>query len=147
MVNVWNNPFLGIGLNAWERPYWLAGSMDNFWLLIAVRYGIPGFLLIAMAYLSLVWKVVRKNLGESGQSWQFRRGWAFMQIAMILTLCTVDVWDTPLSYVFFMLGAGAWLTAAQPEGDGSAIVVAPSHENVRNRYSRFSHIRQREVRE
>lgn len=143
MVNVWSNPIFGIGLNDWVRPFWLAGSMDNFWLLLTVRYGIPGFFLMAMAYLSLIWKVVQSKLGVAGQVWQFRRAWVFMQIAMVLTLCTVDVWETPLSYVFFMLGAGAWLTVAQPAGEKTAAIVVPAREHIGNRYSRFSQVKGR----
>ena len=143
MVNVWKNPLLGIGLNDWERPFWLADSMDNFWLLLTVRYGIPGFVLIAAAYLNLVWKVMRCDLGTSGQVWQFRRAWAFMQISMILTLCTVDVWETPLSYVFFMLGAGAWLTCAKPAGKETFTAAGPPSGNRGNRYSRFSYVKVR----
>ncbi|WP_210879741.1 O-antigen ligase family protein, partial [Roseovarius autotrophicus] len=42
MVNVWANPVFGIGLNDWVRPWYMfSGSMDNFWLVMAVRYGIP----------------------------------------------------------------------------------------------------------
>lgn len=146
MVNVWENPFFGIGLNDWVRPAWLAGSMDNFWLLLTVRYGVPGFIFMSIAYVSLIWKVARIKLDTTSPVWQFRRAWVFMQIAMILTLCTVDVWETPLSYVFFMLGAGAWLTVAQPLGEKTTPIVTPSRRNTGNRYSRFSQIKGRRAR-
>ena len=115
MNNVWKNPFIGIGMNEWERPYWKSASMDNFWLLTTVRYGIPGFLLLGSAYFLPVWAAMRRDFGDTGSTWQFRRAWTFMQVGMILTLCTVDVWSTALSYVFFLLGSGAWLVSAQPD--------------------------------
>ena len=115
MNNVWKHPYLGIGLNEWERPWWMPGSMDNFWLLAAVRYGIPGLLLLLTPYLAVIWAAMRRDFGDSGVIWQFRRAWVFLQVGMVLTLCTVDVWMTALSFVFFLLGAGVWLVSAQPE--------------------------------
>lgn len=41
--SVMQHPVFGVGLNEWERPLWLGGSIDNFWLNTAVTYGIPGF--------------------------------------------------------------------------------------------------------
>lgn len=123
MNNVWKNPYFGIGMNDWERPSWKSASMDNFWLLTTVRYGIPGFLLLSTAYLAVVWKAMRRDFGDSGPTWQFRRAWVFLQVGMILTLCTVDVWSTALSYVFFLLGSGAWLVSTQPD-------AAPPNEAV-----------------
>ena len=115
MNNVWKHPFIGIGMNEWERPWWKSASMDNFWLLATVRYGIPGFLLLAVAYLLPVWAAMRRDFYAGGPIWQFRRAWVFMQVGMILTLCTVDVWATALSFVFFLLGAGVWLVSFQPD--------------------------------
>ena len=39
---VQNSPFVGIGFNDWPRPHWLTSSVDNFWLLTAMRYGFVG---------------------------------------------------------------------------------------------------------
>ncbi|MEE4207726.1 MAG: O-antigen ligase family protein, partial [Parvularcula sp.] len=57
MDNVWANPIFGLGLKDWARPFWMGSSMDNFWLVQAVRYGIPGFALIAGGYLIALWKI------------------------------------------------------------------------------------------
>lgn len=89
MNNVWKHPYFGIGLNEWERPWWMLGSMDNFWLVAAVSYGIPGFLLLLASYLAVIWAAMRRDFGGGGVIWQFRRAWIFMQVGMVLTLCTV----------------------------------------------------------
>ncbi|QLQ19994.1 MAG: hypothetical protein HZT43_17240 [Exiguobacterium profundum] len=39
-AEVARHPFLGIGLGDWTRPAWMSDSMDNFWLLEAMRYGL-----------------------------------------------------------------------------------------------------------
>ena len=140
MQNVWKNPFLGIGLNDWERPWWKSASMDNFWLLATVRYGIPGFLLLIIPYLLVVRAAIRRDFGDGGVIWQFRRAWVFMQAGMILTLCTVDVWETALSFVFFLLGAGVWL-ASVPADAGVEGAPGPNENPaaaLKSRYTRFS---------
>ncbi len=139
MQNVWKHPYFGIGLNEWERPWWKSASMDNFWLLATVRYGIPGFLLLIIPYLMVVRAAIRRDFGDGGVIWQFRRAWVFMQVGMILTLCTVDVWETALSFVFFLLGAGVWLASVPAEAEGGgAVPTAPPEAQARTRYSRFS---------
>ena len=141
MNNVWKNPFIGIGLNDWERPWWKSASMDNFWLLVTVRYGIPGFLLLVASYLVIVWKVMRRDFGDGGPIWQFRRAWVFMQVSMVLTLATVDVWATALSYVFFLLGTGAWLVSAPKSAESVAASAVPGdlpNETLAWRYTRFA---------
>ena len=51
--SVLNYPIFGTGFNDWERPSWMGGSIDNFWFVCAVRYGIPGFLFMAAGFLSV----------------------------------------------------------------------------------------------
>lgn len=140
MDNVWKHPFLGIGLNEWERPYWKSSSMDNFWLLTAVRYGIPGFLMLGYAYAWLIWTAMRRDFGDGGPIWRLRRAWVFMQVGMILTLCTVDVWSTALSYIFFILGMGVWLILIQPDVAEEGAADQKSNMPARSgpRYTRFN---------
>lgn len=116
MKNVWANPYLGLGMNTWVRPWFMhSGSMDNYWLVVAVRYGIPGFLLLAAGYALVIWHVARRNLDADPLLWQLRRAWVFTLVGLVLTLCTVDVWATAMSYVFFLFGAGVWFLSANPQ--------------------------------
>jgi len=116
MINVWANPILGIGLNDWVRPsYMNSGSMDNFWLVKAVRYGIPGFLFIAVGYFWALWKVARRDFDNDQIIWQFRRAWMFTFIGLSLTLSTVHIWTSIYSFTFFLFGAGMWFITAEPE--------------------------------
>jgi hypothetical protein len=145
MVNVWANPIFGLGLNDWVRPRWMfSGSMDNFWLVMAVRYGIPGFALLAAGYLIALWKIGRRDFDGNRLLWQFRRAWVFSFVGLTFTLCTVHVWDTIYSLVFFMFGAGMWMltvpadagapAAADPAGRRPAATRrTPGPEPVRRR--------------
>lgn len=117
MVNVWANPVFGLGFNDWVRPFYMySGSMDNFWLVMAVRYGIPGFLLIAAGYMIGLLRVGFRNFANDPVLAQLRRGWMFTFIGLTLTMCTVHIWTTIYSFVFFMFGAGMWFIYTEPAG-------------------------------
>jgi hypothetical protein len=116
MVNVWANPIFGLGFNDWVRPFYMySGSMDNFWLVQAVRYGIPSFLLITAGYGLGILKVGTRDFTADPVLAQLRRAWMFTFIGLTLTMCTVHVWSTIYSFVFFMFGSGMWFISATPE--------------------------------
>jgi hypothetical protein len=89
--------------------------MDNFWLVMAVRYGIPGFLLIASGYLLALWQIGRRNLGGDLMLENQRRAWMFTFVGLTFTLCTVHVWTNIYSFVFMAFGAGMWFITATPD--------------------------------
>lgn len=127
--NVLDNPIFGIGLNEWERPWYMySGSMDNFWLVMGVRYGIPGFLLLAFGYALGLFGVMRRNLDDDPIILNFRRAWVFTFIGLTFTLSTVHVWFSIYSFVFFMFGAGMWFITAMPRNEGEPVVLA-THES------------------
>src|SRR5918996_2050814 len=39
LANIQANPVFGLGLNEWEKPYWQKATVDNFWIVIGMRYG------------------------------------------------------------------------------------------------------------
>lgn len=137
MNNVWANPLFGLGLNDWERPRWMySGSMDNFWLVVTVRYGIPGFLLLAAGYLWGLFAVMLRNLdGDEGLA-ALRLAWVFTIVGLTFTICTVHVWHAMFSFVFFVFGAGLWLRDA-PLGE-EADAAAPAPATPKQRFSRFA---------
>lgn len=115
MKNVWDNPVFGIGLNDWVRPHFMhTGSMDNFWLVMAVRYGFPGFLLVALPYLWGLWRVGRREFSADPELARLRRAWMFTFVSLTFTLCTVHVWTSIYSFVFMVYGAGMWFISATP---------------------------------
>ena len=137
MINVWANPIFGLGLNDWVRPSYMgSGSMDNFWLLTAVRYGIPGFGFLAIGYAWALWKIGRRNFEADIVLWQFRRAWMFSFVGLTFTLCTVHIWHTIYSFVFFMFGTGMWMLTAEPKVQGTTPTPQASPDPA-IRYTRF----------
>lgn len=112
------SPWFGIGLNSWIRPHFMhSGSMDNFWLVMGVRYGIPGFALLAAGYIYVIAKVMRRDFSASLVLTRFRRAWVFTFLGLTFTLSTVHVWTNIYSFVTFMFGAGVWFIAAEASRD------------------------------
>jgi hypothetical protein len=83
-----------------------------------VRYGIPGFLLLAAAYLMALFHIMRRDFSADAGIGHLRRAWVFTFVGLTFTLFTVHIWGNVYSFVFFMFGAGIWLIDVIP-GDGS----------------------------
>ncbi|BEV44191.1 O-antigen ligase family protein [Afipia carboxidovorans] len=119
------HPILGHGLNDWERPEWMAGSIDNFWLVNAVRFGIPGCALMIGSFLSVCFGLGRlKNL--SAQAVQCRKGLLISICGLMVSLCTVHVWDAPYVLILFLLGSGMWMYDS-----GKEVAISASEGSAR----------------
>lgn len=136
------SPLFGIGLNNWVRPFYMSsGSMDNFWLVMTVRYGLPGFLFLAVGYAWAIRLIMRRDFTRDAVLTLIRRAWVFTFLGLSFTLVTVHVWGSIYSFIFFIFGAGIWLIAAQPampSGDkGSEPAYGADPPRQGPRYSRF----------
>lgn len=112
-AEVARHPFLGVGLGDWVRPVWMSDSMDNFWLLIAMRYGLPAWALLVGLMLGLVYAVGRrKGLPDSWK--RARHAWAFTLFGITVAAATVHLWNALFVLFLFLIGSGAWLYDARP---------------------------------
>lgn len=139
------SPIFGIGMKNWVRPHFMfSGSMDNFWLVMGVRYGLPGLLFLVIGYVVAIVKVMRRNFEDDERLVLFRRAWVFTFLGLTFTLCTVHVWTNIYSFIFFMFGAGLWFITADPstEAESTLDVGEPPSADQRTagqiRYSRFT---------
>lgn len=117
---VLNHPLLGIGLNDWVRPFWLTSSVDNFWLLMAMRHGLPAVVFLLLAFtLHCRFVMMAKDLVPAAR--MARTGYAITLVGLIFILSTVHVWDSMAVFTMFFLGVGAvFYTAAPSSGDPPA---------------------------
>ena len=129
----------GIGLNDWVRPIYLhSPSMDNFWLLVAVRNGFPAFVALAGGYAWLLWKVGRRDLDGDLVLLDLRLAWMISFVGLTFTLATVHIWGSLYSFVFFMFGAGVWFLTAEPENQTNTPELEPeAPDRSRESYTRF----------
>lgn len=112
---MWDNPIFGKGLRYWYRPLWMKASVDNFWLLTAMRYGIPAFLTLAGAFIVTAWKVGAMDFSDDLRRQACQKGWIIAIVSVIISLCTVHIWSNSLSFLMFFLGAGVWMYTEQPD--------------------------------
>lgn len=137
MLSVRANPVFGIGLGDWPRPEWLTSSVDNFWLLTAMRYGLPALAFYCVALALHVLSILRTPL-ESEEAKSARIGYLIVLGSLVLVLMTVHVWGAVAVFCAFYIGAGSWLctgeTKAAPEKANSE---ANAQDRTPPRYTRF----------
>lgn len=137
----------GIGLNDWVRPSFMhSGSMDNFWLVTGVRYGLPGLFLLVVGYVATLIGVGRRDFTGDETMLNLRRAWMFIFMGLSFTLVTVHVWTSIYSYVFFLFGAGVWMLTAEAQRADTVSETSPDTDPQTNpdparregSYSRFA---------
>lgn len=133
---IWRTPVLGVGYNRWELPSWMTGSLDNFWLMVALIYGVPAFLFFLGGILYSSIKVGLRDFTGDRELEYFRLGWMFSLVGLSLTLATVAVWGQLFSIVFLFLGAGVWMINCPVEAANQE-EIPPPPEVPNSRYTRF----------
>jgi hypothetical protein len=103
--NVADNPFFGIGLNDWVRPRYMGDSIDNYWLVIMMRYGLPALI----SYIVAIWLVCRPLFRfrvRDKRLTAIRRGWLCGLAGLCVSAGTVHYWNAAYIYFNFYLGLG-----------------------------------------
>jgi hypothetical protein len=132
-----NNPIFGIGLNTWPKPNWVPNSVDNFWLVMAMRYGLVGLMLIVLALAAHLTAICRARI-LGPQAALFRIAYLVSLVSLLLTLITVHVWDSAYAYVVFLIGAGGWFYTTDQSGQPEAgSKPAPSDQRTSLPFTRF----------
>jgi hypothetical protein len=108
-AEVARHPVFGIGLGDWIRAPWMSDSMDNFWLLTAVRYGMPALLFLVAAIVCIA-VLQARSVGQDAQLNRYRMGWLTMIIGFTVSGITVHFWNALFAYFFFLVGTGVWMT-------------------------------------
>ncbi len=131
LSNVYANPWTGIGLTDWERPWWMASStIDAFWLVIAMREGVPAVVSLVSGIVFITRAVTKRGLTHPDISVRrLSRGWIMSLIALSLVGTTVHFWNVLYAFFFFFLGLSGWI--ADPKRVKSASrVTSPGQRPV-----------------
>jgi O-antigen ligase len=104
MESIRDNPIFGIGFGEWDHPTWMSNSIDNFWLVVPVMYGVPAFAGLAGAVIYSIIGVFRSP-NRGGQ----RKAWLVSMLGFAVAACTVHFWNAVFVYFCFLLGAGSWM--------------------------------------
>jgi len=125
IANVWQNPLFGIGENDWVRPEWMPPSVDNFWLLTAMRYGIPAFIFLILAIALTLYSLSRLRLTSPANA-DVRKGLMITFFALMLAGATVHFWNATFCIMIFLVGSGY--------GVGAKSLSARVPPNLRSSY-------------
>ena len=112
-VHIWNfgsaevmrHPYLGIGLGDWVRAPWMSASMDNYWLLTTMRYGIPALVFFLLA-IWVIAKRIRSVTSLSGPARNAAKAWLITTMSFALAGLTVHLWNAVMVLFFFFVGCG-----------------------------------------
>jgi hypothetical protein len=111
---VLNHPFFGVGQGEWVRPYWRGHpTIDNFWLAIAVRYGLPALIFLWFGIACNAVAILRRADLDPEEQRQ-RRGYLITLTGLVMILATVSLWGPVSTFVLTYFGAGAWFYARDP---------------------------------
>ncbi|MBV6632340.1 MAG: hypothetical protein KI792_04810 [Alphaproteobacteria bacterium] len=101
-------PWFGIGLGDWARAAWMGPSVDNFWLLTAMRYGLPAVGMLVGATLATMLMMCRRPIADE-RTRNCRLAWCMTIISLIIVGLTVHFWNALFAWFFFLIGSGAWM--------------------------------------
>ena len=107
-AEVFRHPLFGIGLADWTRPSWMGSSIDNFWLVVALTYGIPAFAFLAGAVLLLMRGIGRMTFDRPELN-AARSGLLVSLGGVIIAGCTVHYWNAIYVWFVFLIGSGVWM--------------------------------------
>lgn len=132
-ADVMRSPLIGHGTDEWERPAYMSNSMDNFWLVIAYRYGLVGLALLASVFMLTLFRASKGGTAGDDEA-AIRLGYVFAVVATMVAIVSVHLWNNSYIWLMFVLGAGGWLVeAARPRNEAkvrrrqAAPPVAASH--------------------
>jgi len=129
-ADVGRHPWFGIGLfNAFDRPRWMiSDSVDNYWLLVALRFGFP---CMAMLLITVVFNVIilgRATLAREPEALKGRPMAVGVVISLVIAymlLLTSAPWNADIVWFTMLVGIAGGL--ARP------IVIAAPQPVARER--------------
>ncbi len=114
--SVAKHPWFGIGYAEFERPSWMSASMDHFWLLVAVRFGLLPSVLIGLATALAVMGLARASmLPASPADKRALRAVAISLGVFAFGIVSVALWLAPHIWFFMLIGLSVSIAATHQQ--------------------------------
>jgi len=117
---VYRHPIFGIGLNDWVRPTWMHPSFDNFWLLQAMRYGLPAFSFMSLGFY-LIYMRASKAVFVSADDNNIRKGLLISLVGVFFAISSVHLWSATYCWLIFLIGSSVWMFNDENSSDSSLV--------------------------
>lgn len=115
--SVWANPIFGIGFDGYERPVWmLTESVDAHWLLLAIRFGLPGAILMFILAAWSIYAVSRASTLVVGLDRRTLRALAISMGVLLLMAFTVALNGGIHAWFLIAIGSGISIAAGIQSG-------------------------------
>lgn len=102
--SVLKHPWFGIGFSSYERLPWMIESIDNYWLLLAVRHGILAPLLIFCTVIPTIWLLATRGIRRKEDDRKLSVGLACSLFMMSLLVFTVAMFGGFTAWFYSILG-------------------------------------------
>ncbi|MCA1439200.1 O-antigen ligase family protein [Ensifer sp. IC4062] len=107
-ASIFKHPLFGIGYHEYERPEWMEPSIDMFWLINFVRFGIPAGVLMLLAFGSVILSLaLKKGLDDKRET--YRAAYLITMAGLFTVGWTVHFWNAPYLLFMFLLGSASWM--------------------------------------
>lgn len=104
----WRGPIFGIRPETWTRLWWMPPSMDNYWLLQALRGGFPALILGLGSVVAVLVALFRKpDTALPPLHIRLRRAAAYAMVGIVLCATTVHLFGKAEPLFAFFLGLAA----------------------------------------
>ena len=103
---IYRHPIFGIGLNRWANAYWLSQAVDNYWLSLTLRTGIPSAVLAASFFAVHSIKIWSAVIIDK-EKWRLRIGYLISFASIMLGFLMFNFFSAALVFFMAYCGAGA----------------------------------------
>jgi hypothetical protein len=129
------SPLFGIGFADWVREDWMGASIDSYWLVLAVHYGIPCSLLTGLGLIGSCTLPVRQTPANARQIGRREVKLAeSLGIVIFLTVFlgfTVDFWGVSGMLISMVAGMRAFLSEFAAVAEAPRPVLNQANRLVR----------------
>ena len=115
-ASVARHPWIGIGNAPMPRPDWMRiETIDNHWLMLAVRYGVPTGVLIGAGVLAAIWFCVSRNLRLNNFDRATTLGAVFALVSLWIIAWTGALWANHVAWFMLLVGLVSALATQLPQ--------------------------------
>ncbi len=115
-ASVEKHPWIGIGFTDYERLPWMVPSVDNYWLLLAIRFGLAPAVLIFVVCIAAIWLISLRSAKMPEIERRLRVGLAISLFGLALLAFTVSVYGGLQTWFYMLLAATVSMTAMSSAG-------------------------------